>query len=274
MGIVRVSDVHMRNRTRPRSRGERGANESGARGPTAAYTEPVTGTATERPEGPPAAAWLDEGEVNPEWAPPAGDPVRRPPVSGPLVYGGVMLALLLLLAVVWGAGGFNQRTDLLRPIEPGMLISTGRFEFTFTEATAQQQRDLDGNITTWEIVVIGQARTTGDETIAPTYFGDGGMFALRDLTSGTIVSAKSAMIGEVNARGFSPRQHLVPGLPPTGYRLIFELPVSYQPGPTIRFGLIDQVYETRYLVTEEEGWGNGTYGYRLDLPLRVLPPEN
>jgi hypothetical protein len=219
------------------------------------------------------AAWLDEGEVSPEWAPPAGDPVRRSPVPGPLMYGGVVLALALLLAVVWGTGGFNRRSDLLRPVEPGALISTGPFEFTFTEATAQQQRDLDGNITTWEIVVIGQARTTGDETIAPDYFGDSGMFALRDLASGTIVSPKNAMIGEVNDRGFSPRQHLVPGLPLTGYRLIFDLPVGYQPGPTIRFGVIDLVYENRYLVTEEEGWGNGTYGSRFDLPLRVLPPD-
>ena len=218
------------------------------------------------------AAWLDEGEVSPEWAPPAGDPVRRPPVRAPFVYGGVLLALLLLLAVVWGAGGFTQRTDQLRPVEPGALISTGPFEFTFTEATAQQRRDLDKKLI-WEIVVIGQARTTGDETIAPNYYGDAGMFALRDVASNTIASPKSARIGEVNAQGISPRQHLVPGLPATGYRLTFDFPISYQPGPTLVFGVVDLVYEKRSLVGHEEGWGNSTYGSRVDLPVRVLPPE-
>ena len=222
---------------------------------------------------PVTGVWVDEGEVSSDWAPPAGDPVRRSRLPGSLIYGGVVLALVLLIAVVWGAGGFGKRTDLLRPVEPGATFRTGPYEFAFTEATAQQQLDADEKPTTWEIVVIGQARTTGDETIAPSYFGDGGMFALRDLASDTIVSAKSTAIGEINAQGSSPRMHLVPGLPLTGYRLIFELPLSYQPGPTIRFGVVDLVYETRSLISGEKGWGNGTYASRLDLPVRVLPPE-
>ena len=134
-------------------------------GPAAAYTEPVTATETALPDGPPAA-WLDEGEVSPEWAPPAGNPVRRPRVRGSLIYGGVVLALVLVIAVLWSAGGFGQRTDLLRPVEPGAVFSTGPFELTFTEATAQQKLETDG-VMKWEIVVIGRARNTGDVTMAP-----------------------------------------------------------------------------------------------------------
>lgn len=222
-----------------------------------------------RGDGSPAA-WLDEGEVSPEWAPPAGDPVRRPRVPGSLVYGGVVLALLLVVAVVWGAGGFDRRTDLLRPVEPGALISTGPFEFTFTEATAQAN---SGVVPTWEIVVIGQARTTGDETIAPKYSGNDSMFAIRDLATNTTADPKSVGIGGQNELGISSRRFLAPGLPPTAYRLTFDVPATYQPGPTIRLGVMDLVYEARYLTSDEEGWFNGTYGSRLDLPVRVLPQK-
>ena len=204
----------------------------------------------------------------------AGSPVRRSRVPGSLIYGGVLLALVLSIAVVWGAGGFGRRTDLLRPVEPGALITTGPFEFSFTEATAQQQLDADGAATKWKIVVTGQARTTGDETIAPNYFGDFGMFVIRDPASTTTAVPDSAAIGDVEGSGYTLRTDLVPGLPPTGYRLTFTLPVGYQPGPTIRFGVFDLVYVDRYLLIDEKAWRNGTYASRLDLPVRVLPPED
>ena len=232
----------------------------------------MTVTKITRPEGSPAA-WLDEGEVNLSWAPPAGNPIRPRRTSGSLVYGGVLLALVLLLVTVWSLGGFGRRTDLLRPVEPGTLISTGPFEFTFTEATAQQKHDYSTKGTKWEVVVIGQARTTGNESIAPKYYGDYAMFALRDPATTTAVLADQATVGDQVGVGAASRIDLVPGLPPVSYRLTFSLPDSYRPGPTIRFAVFDLVYEDTYLLTDEKQWHNGTYASRLDLPVRVLSPE-
>ena len=245
----------------------------GARGPTAAYTDPVTATQTERPEGPPRATWLDEGEVNPQWAPPGGDPVRRSPVPGSLVYGGVVLALVLTIAPVSAFGGFDRRTDLLRPVQPGTLISTGPFELSFTEATAQRLTDSKETVI-WKIVVIGQARTTSDETIAAKHFGSASMFAIRDLATNTTAEPKSATIGEPDELGLSSRSSLAPGLPPMEYRLTFELPASYQPGTVLRLAVMDLEYAARYLTSEEEGWFNEIGGSRLDLPVRVRPPND
>jgi hypothetical protein len=234
---------------------------------------PVTVTGATRPEGLPAGIWLDEGDISGQWAPPAGNPVGKSALPGSLIYGGVVLALVLTVAIVWGLGGFGRRTDLLRPVEPGALISTGPFEFSFTEAIAQPTRDTDGVVTKWEIVVIGQARTTGDESIAPNYFGDHGMFVIRDPASTMTAVPESAAIGDGNGVGGALRGNLVPGLPSTGYRLTFPLPVGYQPGPTIRFAVFDLVYKDPYLLGDDKEWRNGTYASRLELPVRVLLPK-
>jgi hypothetical protein len=234
----------------------------------------VTATDTARPAGPSAGVWLDEGEISGRWAPPTGNPVRQSPVSGSLIYGGVVLALVLTVALVWGLGGFGKRTDLLRHVEPGTLITTGPFEFRFTEATAQQQRDSNGVVTKWELVVIGQARTTGNQTIAPKYDGDYSMFVIRDLASTATATAEGAKIGGQEGTGDFGHLRLVPGLPLTPYRLTFPLPVSYQPGPTIRFAVFDLVYKDSYLLKDDKEWRNATYASGLDLPVRVLPPES
>jgi hypothetical protein len=184
-----------------------------------------------------------------------------------------VLALVLTLALVWGLGGFGRRTDLLRPVEPGTLISTGPFEFRFTEATAQQQRDSNGVVTEWNLVVIGQARTTGNQTISPKYDGEYGMFVVRDPASTATATPESAKIGDQEGIGDVGRTRLVPGLPLTPYQLTFPLPASYQPGSTIRFAVFDLVYKDPYLLEDEKEWRNGTYASRLDLPVRVLPPD-
>ena len=71
-----------------------------------------------------------------------------------------------------GLGGFERRTDLLRKSQPGTLITTGPYEFRFTEATAQAKTDTAGAITAWEIIMIGEARTTGDTSIESGHPGD------------------------------------------------------------------------------------------------------
>lgn len=227
-------------------------------------------TQTTGPDRP--AAWLDEGEVNPEWTTPAGAPVHPSRVRRGLVYGSVLLSLALVLGLIHLAGGFEQRTDLLEPVAPGALIVTGPYELSFTEATAQARVEEDGTTSTWEIVVIGRARNTGDESMAPTTFGDDSVFVLRDLVTEEVAVPSGTDIGDL-IDGRSDRRSLPPGLPAMAYRLTFDLAAGFRPGPTIRFGVAELVYETKYLTTDEKAWDNGRYGFRMDLPLRVLPPD-
>jgi hypothetical protein len=234
---------------------------------------PVSGTKTPHPVGV-SGAWLDEGAVNPAWAPPAGSPVRQPRAAGSLVYGGVALAVVLVLVVVGSAGGFGRRTDRLRPVQPGALFRTGPFEFSFTEATAQLQRpDLNG-ARKWSVVVVGRARNTGDVTLAPTIFGNDTMFAIKDPGSGITAEPSLETIGDdANRLGISSRSDLTPGLPAAGYRLTFPLPTEFRPGPTVRLGVSDLVYDARYLTNKDASWHNAFFGSRIDLPLRVIPPQ-
>jgi hypothetical protein len=84
-------------------------------------------------------------------------------VRSTLVYLAVLVALALLVAGVWGFGGFKKRTDTLRPVPPGERFTSGPYEFSFSEATVQRTK-LDGVIS-WKVKVLGQGRTTGKEAI-------------------------------------------------------------------------------------------------------------
>ena len=125
-------------------------------------------------------AWLDEGQVDPTWTPP--EPGRRP-LSRWVAPVAVVAALVLVLVLVWGAGGFSRRTDLLLDRPVGSLVTTGPYEFRFSSATAQQRTDYSGAVV-WRVVMSGEGRTTGEESIAPLYADDNGMFVAKDETSG------------------------------------------------------------------------------------------
>jgi hypothetical protein len=106
-----------------------------------------------------------------------GPPVRKT-IPAAAVYGGILLALVLLVVAIWGFGGFKKRTDLLQTIPPGTPFTTGPYEFRFSAATAQHKKKYDGTLY-WEIVMIGEGRTTGSESILPA-LSDSGMFVSKD----------------------------------------------------------------------------------------------
>jgi hypothetical protein len=224
-----------------------------------------------------SAAEYDPDVVDPGWAPPetqdettapkTPEPVRKT-IPAVVVYGCILLVLVLLLVAIWGFGGFKKRSDLLQTMPPGTLFTTGPYEFRFTEATAQHKKKYDGTLY-WEIVMIGEGRTTGNEPISPTALSDNGMFVSKDDASQQVKLPESVRMG----RGDGYQQsRFTPGLPLTQYSVVFEYQDTYRPGPTIRFAVSDLVYKQPYLTSEEKGWRNGTYSHQFYLPVRVLTP--
>ncbi len=216
-----------------------------------------------------AAPWLDEGEPNPEWpAPtrPEGRSRRRLP--GWLFYGVLGLAVVVLVSAVWGFGGLRRRTDLFTQTAPGTLISTGPYELTFTEATAQRSVDSDTHKVSWEIEAIGTGRTTGDVSLAPDVY-DNGMFVTKDPTSAEVQESSGFTMGE---DGKTDRRTFTPGAPPIRYVVSFDYSSFYTPGPVIRLVVFTQKYSDTSLVGDgEKTWHNGLYAFELNLPVRVLP---
>jgi hypothetical protein len=218
-----------------------------------------------------SAALYDLTDVDPTWAAPSEPPLTtgRKAIPASLLYGCILLALVLAVVAVWGFGGFKKRTDLFKTTPPGTLFTTGPYEFRFTEATAQHKKDF-GAATYWEVVAIGEGRTTGKESIAPNFTGDSTMFASKDDVSQEVELPQSLLMGGGN--GFN-RQRFTPGLPLTRFSVVFKYQDTYRSGRTFRFAVFDQVYGKHLIASEEEVWHNGTYARQFYLPLRVLPEE-
>jgi hypothetical protein len=235
-----------------------------------AYTEAVQTAPTESQH---SAASAGPSTVDPNWTPPE-DPAKtgappRKTIPATALYGCILLALVLLVVAIWGFGGFKKRTDLLRTTPPGTLITTGPYEFRFTEATAQHKKNYDGTLY-WEVVMIGEGRTTGTESISPNFTGNGTIFASKDDLSQEISVPESVRMGE--GHGFD-RHRFTPGLPLSPYSVVFKYKDTYRPGPTIRFAVSDLVYGKHYLASEEKDWHNGVHGHQFYLPVRVLAED-
>ena len=161
-----------------------------------AYTEAVQTAPTESQH---SAASAAPGTVDPNWTPPE-DPAKtgaapRKTIPATALYGCILLALVLLVVAIWGFGGFKKRTDLLKTTPPGTLITSGQYEFRFTEATAQHKKDF-GGAPYWEVVMIGEGRTTGTESSSPKYFGADSMFVSKDDVTQQVVVSESVRMGE------------------------------------------------------------------------------
>lgn len=221
------------------------------------------------------------------WAPPhsAPWPPPDPPAAAPardlvdtdravrrrhaLVYGLVALGLAGVVGLVWGLGGFDKRTDLLQPTAPGTLISTGPYEFTFSEVTAQQQTDLD-NSRYWELTAVGTGRTTGDVSIAPDY-GSSGTFVSRDVRSREIEEPSRLLFG--GRRRNVDGALFTPGLAPIRFEVQFKYAGSYVPEPTLAFAVFRlQFSDTSLIGGQDKEWARTPYGFVYQLPVRVLAP--
>lgn len=215
--------------------------------------------------------WQDQDPVDPTWSAPApaAEPRRGP--AKLLVIGIPILAVLVIIGAVWGLGGFKPRKDQLIDKDPGTVLATGPFEFTFTKATAQRKRDFD-DTHYWEVTAIGQGRTTGDVAIGPSYSGDRGMFVARDPNSHEVQIPEITMYGK---GGYTSASQFTPGLPPTAFRVQFKFSDKYKPGKTIRFGAsVLEFTDTSLIGDDEKEWNNTVYFYHLHLPVEVLPEDD
>ena len=214
--------------------------------------------------------------VDPSWAPPAEAPDQplvddAHPRRAAWVTGIVVLGLVAVLGLVWGLGGFERRTDLLTVTTPGTLITTGPFEFTFTEVTAQKKKDFDQSIY-WTLTVIGTGRTTGDITLGPRT-GDTGTFVSKDVRSGEVAVPDTVSFGADGV--LSGTNELTPGLPPVKVQMALRYKGSYVPGPTLRFVVLELTFRDASLIgTGEKSWVPTNHGYDLALPVRVLPDQS
>ena len=209
--------------------------------------------------------WLDEGQVDPGWAPP--EPRRRPLPSW-VVPVAVVAVLALLLGLVWGAGGFGRRTDLLLDRAPGTTVSTGPYELRFSTATAQQRTDYRGEVV-WRLVMSGEGRTTGDESIAPLFADQNGMFVAKDQASGEIQVADGQALGVEKRLG----GRFTPGLPMQPFEVQFEFGEDYRPQPSITFVVYQLDYrDSSLLGNQDKSWRNAERAYRFQLPVTELPP--
>ena len=150
----------------------------------------------------------------------------RRPIPAPAIYGAVVLALVLLVVTIWAFGGFERRTDALIDTPVGTPVSTGPYEFRFTEVTAQRTKQFDGTIA-WELTAIGTGRTTGNTSISPSATGKYGMFASKDDASGETAEADGDKIGTDDSYS---RHAFTPGLAPIPYTVKFKYRETYRPG--------------------------------------------
>jgi hypothetical protein len=185
--------------------------------------------------------------------------LRRGRIATAVVAG----VLALIVALVALLGGFHERTDLLTPVAPGSVISTGPYEVTLDKAGVRQVTSSGK----WEVVVTGTARTTGATSIAPGTDQSGFVFARA--ASGEVQPSQSFTLS-----GTSPTQHLdhlTPGLPPVPWSVSFTF--DREPTGTVVLGVFDQEYTTPYLFSKERGWRPTRSASTFTLPLDRLPDE-
>ncbi len=233
---------------------------------------------TSTPAGPLAPTrWTDPAPVDPSWLGPAhGVPIARTAVGSgprraapsrwrtPLIWGSLVLAAVLLVVVVHALGGFRQRQDQLTPTAVGQTFTAGPYELTLTEATVQYSTDNK----IYEVVAIGTARTTADQTMSAAVAGGSFTYA-QNLLTRDVQPVDSYSYGDstdisLRARG------LTPGLPPV--RLTAEFEFAAKPGDTLRLVVFDQEFSDASIFGDQDPtWNPVSTGHDVRLPLTALP---
>jgi hypothetical protein len=182
-----------------------------------------------------------------------------------------LLALLVVVAVVMGLGGFNKRSDIFIPSDVGQEIDCGNLVFTFSGATAQHVVGGYGP-SYWEVVAQGAVRNPQQEAVAPL-LGDYGQFVFKEADSDQVAvpSWGMALIG-----GDRSRIYVVPGDPATTIAISAKMDDSFSPDSDIIFGVGDAEYTDNVVLGlggGKKNWNKDSLApiYLLHLRLSVLP---
>lgn len=179
---------------------------------------------------------------------------------------------MLVIALVWVAGGFRQRTDLRTDVTAGTAISTGPYELTFDRATVQKTRHFSENRPVWEVVLYGTGRTTGDKAIAPN--SSNWFMTARDPVSGTVLEPTQQGFGPSGSTS-SGGDYFTPGLPPIPYRLTFQFSDDIKMPSRMDFGVWQLELRDRSLLqTGELSWARTNHFWVYpSMPLERLPDD-
>lgn len=203
----------------------------------------------------------------PAWESSRGAPARtgrRPWI----VSSAIVVGLAALVFLVWGLGGFERRTDLLRPTPAGATITVGPYELTFVGVTVQRKKDFSDRIY-WALTAVGTGRTTGDVSIGPDY-GETGTFVSRDLRSGEIETPSGVRYGDGTSNTDGSR--FTPGLPPVPILVDFEYAETYVPGDTVELAVFQLEFSDNSLIGGQDPvWHKTNDGFDYRLPTRMLP---
>ncbi|HEY3337855.1 MAG TPA: hypothetical protein VGK18_05095 [Propionicimonas sp.] len=180
-----------------------------------------------------------------------------------------LLAVLVVIGLVVGLGGFARRTDMLRPAEPGTEIDSHNLVFTINTATLQAVAPITGD-TEWKVQVYGLVRNPGDEALAPI-LGPNGNFVLHDATSGLIAEAETVTLGASGRRALVP-----PGNTTLPMTIDFTLPAGYAPQAEVELAVAQMEHTANAVLGLNDGelvWNIDSYAPAslLRLPLTRLP---
>ena len=112
------------------------------------------------------------------------------------------LALLVILGLVPGLGGFARRTDNLTAGDLSAEIDSYNFVLTITCATLQKVSRF-GDSNEWKVEATGSVRNPNDDSLYPI-LGSTGKFVVPDRTSGITADADSVVIGDARNRQLVP----------------------------------------------------------------------
>jgi len=178
------------------------------------------------------------------------------------------VAAAILVAGVYAAGGFNQRSDW-EVRGPGEEMDAGNLVFTAVSATAQRGDAAAGG--RWTVLVTGTVRNPQDSSLAPILGDRGNLFA-RDHSGGTVSTLASARLGDDDARTEVP-----PDNRPLAMVAQFRFE-TFEPGTTLDVAVARMEFTDNSVL----GLGGGAKEWNVDsaallqmvsVPLTVLPPK-
>ena len=181
------------------------------------------------------------------------------------------LALLLIIGLVLGLGGFDKRTDNLTAADLGAEIDSHNLVFTIASATLQKVSTF-GDENEWKIEATGTVRNPNDDALHPI-LGSTGNFVVHDRASGLTADPDSVLIGDSRNRQLVP-----PGNATMPMTVAFTLPEEYVPQEGIELAIAEMEFTDNAVL----GLGGGQKAWNVDsyaplsllkVPLTRLPDE-